>query len=177
MTNGKIWTEDEDIYLEYFVYQGDSSMAEAAEYLGRSTGAVSARLTYLREKNKSVLYVKRRWTDKEDSFINQHYRHLTDEVIGLRLNRTSQAIKTRRKFLKLSRVQPITKHKKKIIELISKGYYRPEIAKELDINANSLSTFLRMNNIYCPVVPYAERTRRIKEFESRCISNVRKRNY
>lgn len=27
------WTEDEDVYLEYFAYEGDSGIQEAAEYL------------------------------------------------------------------------------------------------------------------------------------------------
>ncbi|EMZ7967095.1 hypothetical protein ABE648_002313, partial [Listeria monocytogenes] len=30
------WTEDEDIYLEYFVYENDDNISKAAEFLGRT---------------------------------------------------------------------------------------------------------------------------------------------
>ncbi|KET11511.1 hypothetical protein JHQ42_15915, partial [Listeria monocytogenes] len=33
------WTEDEDIYLEYFVYENDDNISKAAEFLGRTKDA------------------------------------------------------------------------------------------------------------------------------------------
>lgn len=170
--NGRKWTEDEDIYLEYFVYESDSNIEDAAKHLNRSKGAVSTRLTYLRDKSDAVVYIKRRWTEQEDEFIKMYYRQLPDKNIAIRLNRSEQAVKSRRGYLSLSRIRPITRHKAKILELIRKGCYRPEIAKELDIDEKSLSRFLKMNNIYCPAVPYEERSRKIKELERRHITNA-----
>lgn len=36
----KKWTEDDDIYLEYFVFEGDTLVEEAADFLGRSFGEI-----------------------------------------------------------------------------------------------------------------------------------------
>lgn len=161
--NGRKWTEDEDIYLEYFVYENDATIQAAARFLNRTEGAVNTRLTALRKNDAKTAYMKRRWKKSEDQFLKDHYKLMTDELLSKRLMRTIQSIKSRRKYLRLSRTRPVHIHKKKILELIKEGYYRTEIAKELDVDVKSLSTFLRQNNIYCKPVLGEQRTEKMKQ--------------
>lgn len=161
------WTEDEDIYLEYFAFEGDSSIQEAADFLNRSKAAVVSRLQHLRKKDSSVRCLKRKWSEKEDEFLKKNYRVMKNSEIAESLRRTSAAVDQRKKKLKLRTIRPITVHKDKIIDLIQKGYYRPEIAKELNINEASLVNFLKHNNIYCKPVPYKMRTKKIREINER----------
>lgn len=164
--NGRRWTEDEDIYLEYFILQGDTPVKEAADFLGRSWGATCTRLTELRKKDSNVHYVKKRWSSKEDEFLKQNYKVLTDNQLAESLNRTVEAVKTRRtKHLRLTKSKKITSRRKEIEQLIEDGHYRPGIARRLGIDQKSLGTFLRMNNIYCPEVPCSQRTKKMKAVE------------
>lgn len=161
------WAEDEDIYLEYFAYEGDSSIQEAAEFLNRSKAAVVSRLQYLRKKDSSVRYLKRKWSEKEDEFLRKNYRVMKNDDLAKRLGRTPAAVDQRKKVLELRIIRPITIHRDRIINLIQRGYYRPEIAKELNINEASLVNFLIINKIYCKPVPYELRTKKIREINER----------
>lgn len=165
---GRRWTEDDDIYLEYFAYQGDSSIQEAAEFLNRSKAAVVARLQHLRKKDKNVRCLKRKWTNKEDAFLKRNYFLMKNAELAESLDRSKAAVDQRKAVLGLRVIKPISIHKEKIIELINKGYYRPEVAKELDINVDSLRHFLIINNIKCRPVPYELRTKKIREATPSC---------
>ncbi|NSP64419.1 hypothetical protein HRF19_05465 [Enterococcus faecalis] len=160
----KKWTEDDDIYLEYFVFEGDTLVEEAADFLGRSFGAVCTRLTELRKKDPEVRYLKRRWSKKEDDFLRRNYRSISTNDSSLALNRTTESVKSRRAFLGLTLIRPITPRKDEVRELIKNGYYSPHVAKTLNIDDISLSKFLKINNIYCPAVPYEKRTKEAKKY-------------
>ncbi|MBC2369925.1 hypothetical protein HBP99_14950 [Listeria booriae] len=156
---GQRWTEDDDIYLEYFVYENDTDLGEAASFLNRSRKAVITRLKNLRMMDDSVSYIRRKWTEKEDEFLRKNYKIMTNQSLAESLGRTSAAVCSRKKYLGLKRVRGISRHREKIIEMAAKGYYRADIAKELDINEMSLNHFLIENKIYCKKVPYSERKR------------------
>ncbi|WP_348922056.1 hypothetical protein [Enterococcus rotai] len=159
---GRRWVEDDDIYLEYYVYSGDGNIKQAADFLGRSPAAVVARLTKLRKEDRSVLRLKRKWLQKEDDFLKNNYKTMSNEQLSQRLGRSIPAIVSRKQTLDLRTIRPIAIHREKILELIDQGYYRPEIAKELNINEASLVNFLLINNIHCDDVPYSERTRKMR---------------
>jgi len=160
---GKRWSEDDDIYLEYFAYENDQKIEEAAKFLGRSTNAVAARLVILRKRNEfNVSYLKKRWTQKEDEFIKKNYMHMSNASIAENLHRTAQAVSCRKRFLGLRKNDSISVHRKSILKMIEKGYFRPEIARKLGVSLPALTTFLNLNNIYCKPVPYEERTRKIR---------------
>jgi ATP/maltotriose-dependent transcriptional regulator MalT len=156
------WTEDDDIYLEYFAYSGDGGIKDAAEFLKRSPAAVVARLAKLRKHDQSVSCLKRKWSQKEDAFLKKNYKTMPNEQLAQRLGRSIPAIVSRKQTLDLRTIRPISIHREKILELIDQGYYRPEIAKELNINEASLVNFLLINNIHCKDVPYSERTRKMR---------------
>lgn len=158
------WTEDDDIYLEYFAQCNDSSIEEAAEFLNRSKAAVVCRLTNLRKRNKNAVpCLKRKWTEKEDSILKQNYKIMSNAALAERLRRSAPAVAHRKKKLNLRVNKEITAHKEEIIDLINKGYYRPEIAKKLGIDLMPLTTFLLNNNIKCKDVPYEIRTQKMRE--------------
>ena len=92
------WTEDEDVYLEYFAYEGDSGIQEAAEYLNRSKAAVVSRLQYLRKKDSNVRCLKRKWSEKEDEFLRKNYRVMKKNELAKRLGRTCAAVDQRKKY-------------------------------------------------------------------------------
>ncbi|HFL0606078.1 TPA: hypothetical protein ACGX6L_002157 [Listeria monocytogenes] len=153
----KKWTEDDDIYLEYFVYENDTKVQEAAEFLGRSKGAVYTRLNHLRRRN-NVGYINSRWTEKEDRFITDFYQKMPVTLISDRLDRSMYAVKSRAKKLGIQKTSPVYIHHQRIIALIEKGLHRKEIANELNVNVHSLSTYMRKNNIYCAPVSTKKRT-------------------
>lgn len=153
------WTEDDDIYLAYFVYENDTDLGEAATFLNRSRKAVIVRLKNLRKMDDSVGYIRRKWTEKEDEFLRKNYKIMSNRSLAESLRRTSAAVCGRKKYLGLKRIREISIHREKIIEMAANGYYRSEIAREIDADVMSLNRFLRDNNIYCKMVPYSERSR------------------
>lgn len=172
----KRWTEDEDDYLKYFVFSGDSTLKDAAELLGKTTGAVSARLTELRKIDRSVQYLNRRWTEKEDDYLRDNYLKYDAKILAKNLGRTVESVKSRKSQLKLSLVRPITKHKEIIVALANKGYYRKEIAQFLNIDEKSLANFLRLNKIHCDYVPMNERTKNLKKVITNDSKNRKRKN-
>lgn len=163
--NGKKWTEDEDDYLEYFIYDhSEGSYQEVADELGRSWGAVQTRVTFLRQKNKNVGYVKKRYTDAEIRFIRENYGKMPTKDIAERLNRTHEAIKSQAKILGVTRGLTYLDKKDDIIRLAAAGKTRPEILEILNLpNQDGLNNFIRLNGIECQYVPEEERLRKMKE--------------
>ncbi|WP_406834413.1 hypothetical protein ABLU29_09710 [Lactococcus lactis] len=90
----KRWTEDEDDYLKYFVFSGDSAIKDAAELLEKTPAAVSARLTELRKIDQSVQYLYRRWTEKEDNYLRENYLKYNAKILAKNLGRTVESVKS-----------------------------------------------------------------------------------
>lgn len=162
--NGKKWTEDEDDYLEYFLYDhSEGSYQEVADELGRSWGAVQTRVSFLRQKSKAVGYVKRRYSDGEIKFIRDQYGKMPTADIARRLNRSEDAIKTQAKLLKATRGFTYLEKKDDIMRLAAEGKTRPEIRKILKLpSQDGLNNFIRLNNIECRYVPENERLEKMK---------------
>lgn len=156
------WTEDDDIYLEYFAYDGDAPIKDAAEFLNRTKAATVCRLVNLRKNNKDVHYIKKKWSLKEDEFLKNNYSNMNNLQLSERLNRTPAAVSIRKSTLGLKVIKPIAIHREKIIEMSKQGYYRTQIAKELNINVDSLRKFLIDNEIDCVPVPYELRSKKFK---------------
>lgn len=159
----KKWTEDEDIYLEYLAFQGDANLQEAAEFLGRTVAAIVSRLVLLRKRNNEVCYLREPWSEKEDNFLRNNYKTLKNNQLAESLNRTVPAVSNRKKLLGLKSIRPIAVHREKIIEMARRGFYRSDIAKELNINEASLRVFLINEKIYCERVPYSISTEKIRK--------------
>ncbi|EOG9484143.1 hypothetical protein ACLLFN_003206, partial [Listeria monocytogenes] len=96
------WTEDEDIYLEYFVYENDDNISKAAEFLGRTKDAVINRLVKLRKRDSSVSFIRRPWTKKEDEILKNNYIIMSNDQLAERLRRTKASVAARKVLLGLT---------------------------------------------------------------------------
>lgn len=167
-----LWSKNDDIYLERFVYENDTNLEEAAIFLGRTKGAVATRLTVLRKKNKAM-YMKIKWSKKEDEFMLRFYKQMPAHLIAQRLNRTLYAVRSRATVLGLNKTRPVYVHRERILELVKQGFTRTEIADELDVDVKSLSTYLRLHDIYCAPVQNKEKTKAYKRMLNKYIRNDR----
>lgn len=163
MVNGKLWTEDEDIYLEYFVYENDKEIKEAAEFLKRSPGAVYTRLDKLRKSDSSVNHSLRRWSEKEKEYLKNNYTTLTVKMIAKKLSRTESAIAYQMQVLKLRKIKSIEVYDEDIRKLASSGYYRRQAARMLNISNSSLTQYSQRNGIEFRNATAEETTAKIKE--------------
>lgn len=141
------WTEDDLIYLEYFVYMGDDCLQEAADFLNRTRDATALKLSDLRKKNKDVAYLSRKWTEADDNYVKANYRSLTYQAIALKLGRSRMAVATRVRRLGLRKIRSIVSLDLKIREMTGKGLYVADIARELEIDYDTLRKYLIKHNI------------------------------
>lgn len=153
---GKHWTDDELAYIEYFVLQNDTKLADAAVFLGRSTRAIQVKLWRLRKSNNSTHYMHRLWTKKEEEFLKTHYNSMLNKDIAQRLCRTISAIEFRANKLGLKKHKDIKSLDPVIRELIKRGYYLSYICKELGIKMSSLIAHCQREGIEYKKKPRTE---------------------
>ena len=153
---GKHWTEDELAYIEYFVLQNDTKLADAAVFLGRSTRAIQVKLWRLRKSNTGTHHMHRLWTAKEEEFLKKHYTSMLNKNIAQRLDRTISAIELRASKLGLKKHKDVKSLDPVIRELIKQGYYLSRICKELDIKMSSLIAHCQREGIEYKKMPRTE---------------------
>jgi hypothetical protein len=154
--SGRHWSEDELIYLEYFVFDNDAQLDEAAKHLNRSLRAVTKKLWQLRKQDGDVQYVHRLWTKKEEDFLKRYYTTMTNKNIAKRLNRTVAAVEFRAKKIGLSKNRNIRDLDSEIRKLIAEGYYLSQICKELNIKMQSLLAHVGREGIEYKKMPRKE---------------------
>lgn len=160
MAKGRLWTEDEDIYLEYFVFENDTPLKEAASFLNRSEKSISYRLWALRKENPEMQLMSKPWTEKDDNYIKNNYNKVSVEAISLYLGRTEHAVKRRASRLGYRKTKEIKVYDNEIRKMIANGYYPVDIAARFGLTLGSLSTYLKAQNIPYEVMPLEERKRR-----------------
>ncbi|HFL0060679.1 TPA: hypothetical protein ACGX1Y_002412 [Listeria monocytogenes] len=142
------WTEDDDIYLEYFVFENDTNINEAAEFLNRTHNAVRTRIVNLRKKDTSVAYIRKRWTEKEDDFLKNNYKAMSDVVLAERLQRTKGAVTGRKRTLGLQKIYKLTSSQdKKIRSLGSAGHTITEIADAVQVPRRIIYSYVHNHRI------------------------------
>lgn len=141
------WTEDELVYLEYFAYENDAKLKEAAEFLGRSVIAVRSKLHERRKEVSGIGHMGKHWTKQEEAFLKNSYQILTCREIASRLSKSVNAVNSRASKLGLKKTKKVKEHDAEIRKLISEGYYLSQISRELGINKDSLRTHCLKNKI------------------------------
>ncbi|EHD5018754.1 hypothetical protein JRB95_001381 [Listeria monocytogenes] len=141
------WTEDDEIYLEYFAYVGEDRLQEAADFLNRSREAVSSKLSDLRKKNNDVAYLNRKWTAEEDNYIKANYKSVTYQAIGLRLGRSRASVFKRARRLGLRKIRSLIEIDDEIRKMAADGTCVADIARELEIDYDTLRDYLRRHDI------------------------------
>lgn len=144
---GRRWTEDEDIYLEYFVYGNDGKIHEAADFLGRSVGAVHARLYILRQNDTTVSMTNRRWTISEQEYLKRHHSAMSVRNMARRLRRSESSVAWRLNMLGLTKTKSIEMYDAEIRNLAENGYYLSQVVRALGIRKSSLVSYAKRNRI------------------------------
>lgn len=150
------WTEDELVYLEYFVFENDTQLIEASKYLNRSINAIRKKLCKMRKEDGFRCYMHRLWTEKENEFLKQHYSSMKNKYIAQRLNRTIGSIEFQASKLNLKKHKNIKELDAEIRRLIEKGYYLSQICSELDIKMPSLIAHCQREKIPYKKMPRTE---------------------
>lgn len=149
-TKGKRWTEDDDIYLAYFVFgfEDGDRVHDAAEFLNRSHAATIQRIRYLRKRNiDDVPKIRKKWSEKEINFLKEHFHHMTYEDIAERLGRTRFAVASEVAVLGLRKLKSIESSDAEIRRLAEEGCYLSEIATCIGVTPDSLRCYMRRKNI------------------------------
>ncbi|EOV1464690.1 hypothetical protein [Listeria immobilis] len=142
------WSEDDDIYLEYFVFENDTNINEAAAFLNRTHNAVRTRIVNLRKKDSSVAYIRKPWTEKEDVFLKNNYKVMSDAMLAERLQRTKGAVSGRKRTLGLQKIYKITPSEdKEIRSLGSAGHTITEIADAVQVPRRVIYSYVHNHRI------------------------------
>lgn len=142
------WSEDDDIYLEYFVFKNDTNIDEAAAFLNRTHNAVRTRIINLRKEDSSVAYIRKPWAAKEDDFLKNNYKVMSDAMLAERLRRTKGAVTGRKRKLGLKKIYKITTSQdKKIRSLGSAGHTITEIADAVQVPRRIIYSYVHNHNI------------------------------
>ncbi|MGM0117369.1 hypothetical protein [Enterococcus sp. AZ189] len=149
------WTEDEDIYLEYFLFSQDSKLEIAAKHLNRSLNATIKHAAVVRAKRKDY-YICRKWTEDEDDYIKASYRSLSYENIGLRIGRSRKAVSERVRKLGLRKNNSLISLNDEIRQMAAEGFYPIDIAKSLKLDYETLREYLNKHNIEYRAMPTEE---------------------
>ncbi|MDT2570277.1 hypothetical protein P7D97_01515 [Enterococcus raffinosus] len=156
------WTEDEDTYLEYFLFNKDTHLEEAAKFLNRSLNATILRASVVRKKRRGY-YICRKWTSEEDEYIKANYETVSYKLIGLRLGRSSKSVSARVRFLGLRKNQSLVAMDEQIRQMAGEGVYLVDIARSLKIEYETLRDYLSKHNINCRVMTRDESLERARE--------------
>lgn len=149
------WTKDDDIYLEYFIFSKDEKLEVAAEFLNRSLNATIKRAAIVRKKRRDY-YVYRPWSEREDNYIRDNYKSMGYAAIGLRLNRSGKSVSDRARKLKLRKNNSLVALDDKIRQMADGGTYPVDIARNLNLDYETLRCYLKKHNIDYQAMPSEE---------------------
>jgi hypothetical protein len=157
----KHWTEDENIYLEYFIFNRDEKLEVAAKFLNRSLNATIKHAAAIRKKRKDY-YIFRKWTSEEEDYIKDNYKSVSYASIGLRLGRSEKAVSGRARKLGLRKNNSLVALDKKIRQMAGEGVYPVNIARNLNLDYETLRGYLNKHNIHYQAMPTEESLERAR---------------
>lgn len=151
---GKRWTNDEDIYLERFLYDNsEGTYRDIAKFLGRTVNAVKNRSVRLRDKNKNIGIVQKRWTDKEITYLKNTYTSLPTKKIAEHLNRSEPSVIIKANSLGIYKLKRVRDYDSEIRELAKQGLWQSEIARQLSLPRRSVAAYITKCGIQCGEPP------------------------
>lgn len=172
----KPWSQMELDYLQRFVDNPEKdTIADVAKFLGRTRGAVSARLVLLRKNGSSNLYLYRNWSMEDIKILKKMNGKYSLKIIASRLGRTIDSVRWKRRKLGLTSYDYQKPHKvdREIKALAEKGYFRKDIADLLNLNYNSLCGYILRKNIICAIDIDAQK----RAFEKYCNHHKQELNF
>ncbi|MBC1914172.1 hypothetical protein HCA73_16085 [Listeria booriae] len=144
MANLRLFTEDEEEYIRYFIYcRDDKNYKEAAKHLGCTTKQIAD--WRVNHKVENTLY--RKWTERECEILRKYHPILNGHELAKMLNRTYSAVNTKCYELGLKKMSYPSQHDEKIRKLGKEGYTVKEIAQELKLPLHAVRSYIYRRDI------------------------------
>lgn len=160
MENRKKWTEDDEIYLEYYLYgdavedfERETNYDAASEFLEIPTKKISRKATKMRQRGENLGYVRKPFTDKEIDFLRKSYAVYPAKHFAEAFGRLESTVINKANELGLTKRKKISEYDKEIRILANKGYHRAKIARVLGLRKSSVVAYINRNGIKCEYAP------------------------
>lgn len=159
MGNGRLWTDEEVDYLEWYVRSGEEKdLNHAIEYLGRSRNAVRSKLAKLQKYDKSVKFWDK-WSAKEDDYLRMYYQYYQYKTLARNLGRSEKSVRDRVQTLGLRKISDLSRYVADVQALAAKGWSRDEIRFELGLKRWQIDYIVRKYDIQTIILPLRNDTR------------------
>lgn len=163
----RTWTEDEEIYLEYFMLDPDHTFKEAADFLGRTVTSVSAKVRYMRKRSRVKRYMPthRPWSEKEIQFLKRRYCAVTNKEIAISLSRTERSVRKKAIDIGLRKSKQPRLVGAQIKEFNRQGLNSKQIGEKLGLPAIVVHQWCNRNGVEVIPVPKEESQATIRRME------------
>lgn len=167
MSTKKRWSEDDLIYLEYLLFDGDENSYEsAAEFLNRSVSAVTKKAWRMRKENENVGFIRRNYTEEDEKYIRNAYKITPLKTMAEHLGRQPSSVRRKMKSMGLNKNKSLKEYDKEIRKLAESGCYISEIGRKLGLNVRSVWSYTKRHNIECVPAPQEVKTETFRKLNS-----------
>ncbi|WP_440894950.1 hypothetical protein ACS127_10270 [Amphibacillus sp. Q70] len=151
----KQWTEDEIIYLEYYIYSAEErDYKAAAEFLDRSLNAVQLKASKLRKENKDIGYLYKPYSDYEIEYIKTNYKKLSLKSMSEHLGRSENALTLAANKIGIKRLNRFNiKDDKALRNMAEEGLWISEIARRLRYHRKTIANYAKKHGIKIKLAP------------------------
>jgi DNA-binding NarL/FixJ family response regulator len=150
VTRKKTWSEDDEIYLEYYLYSGEErNYNSAAEFLNKSNKNLISKANKMRARGERLGYIRRPFSEKEIDYIKINYRNIPTKLMSEHLGRSRDTIIEKANELGLKKLTQLKDFDAEIRMLASQGKTRADIARLLFLNPKSVGDYVARNKIKC----------------------------
>lgn len=144
----KKWTEDEEIYLEYYVFSNDElDYNEAAKFLKRTPSSIRGKMFKLRQRKNQKDFLRRPFSQAEKDFIKENYGHMSMKAIAKRLGRSPEVVSYKACQFGLQKLSQLEYYDEELRRLAREGYTVPEIRDLTGLKYSSIRYYLIRNDI------------------------------
>lgn len=162
------WSEDEEIYLDYFLHEPDQDFKAVAEFLGRSVKSVSTKADRMRklEKNKRYLEKRHPYSEKEIEFLKRNYQTMKYKEIAIALRRSEISVQKKAWRLGLEKLHKPIEKKEEILRLNAKGLNSKEIGNIVNLPPKVIREFCTRQGVKNVPVKKEEYQKKFREMET-----------
>lgn len=172
----ELWTEDEKIYLEYYLYDNETkNYQNASDFLGRSDAAIRNKAYKMRKQDENISYLQKDFEQWEIEYIKKNYFLISTALMSEHLDRSRDVIIWKANQLGITKLQKVRDYDTEIRDLASKGYTRAAIARELGLKPKSVGDYINRNKIECRYAERAEMGGYFRELEQARCNEMRKK--
>lgn len=169
MSRHRRWTEDEEIYLAYYLYEGEErNYNAAAEFLGRSIEAVKNKAKRMRALgDENIGFICKPFSDYEINYIKNNYKTMPVKLMSEHLGRPEYSIINKANRSGLTKQTSLKDYDTEIRELAAKGFWKSKIARALSLNIRSVTRYITDNKIQCKIATKEEQGKYYRKLGSK----------